>query len=1578
MLFFAFTSYLPAEPIESLSQQEAAFAQEAAPSSFVNNVNVIFGTFHHNGTDLIVPGPTPLHLTHSYSSDSFFENWMGKAAMSTNYPTRIISSPLSEDNYQDLSVEESSGSFLKYVTKRESFDKKKRIYYLDPKVIQKGLTNCGGGAISARNNLKNSRFIMEASEKAHENKVKWIAEFGDGSYRKYHSIHVKKEYHDDEEIKTEVDLEEFHEQLKRDNRDAERKKRPAIATLDYERKPSGNHVFYGYDKEDMLQRIKTTGEDEDDTLNWLYFDYDQDKRRATIKSSNGKRCDYHFMREKAGKFGKANYVRKISSSDMPEINFDYTKVNGKYALSRIDWAGGRFLEVEYDHKGRVKVQNAPAGKNGKKQLIYEFEYDDKKTTSYDGLGRKTIYAFGSSKRLKQITYFLDKEILRQQRFYWGQNEPLKEGIRDSSNQGYLTAKAVLNKQGKAVSSCVFKYDEYGNIVKETLYGALSGKKCSLFSLDEKGHPADSAIEQYQKYYEYSNDAFHLLKKQAEDNGPEIAYEYKKGTDLIVAKFTRHADAIKIREFFEYDKTAVLIEKIVDDGVSRDPDNLKGVSERHITKIVPVEKRGEYGVGKPKTVSEYYLDMKTKERVLLQRKEFSYNTAGLVTREKLYNSHDEPVYTLFNEYDEKGRLIESVDALHRKVKYGYDDDNNRIYEHVEGSHVHRKFRYDTMNRLIEEHEKHDDGRHFKTTHEYDVMGNKISTSDHFENETHFVYDDLNRLVKTVFPSTKGNDSPSVLQEYDLQNNVITLIDANKNITRKTYNSRSQPVTITYPDDSKEEFEYNLNGTLKYKWDRSGTRTSYTYDWQRRPIQIAVYDADDKCISICKNSYNAFHLLSSTDPMGIATHYSYDDAGREIEITRGDSRTSFKYDSLGRKFTTRHWYGSESKEWLATIQEFDLANRVIRECRQNGDGTLLSEIKYEYDILNNRTKTISAINSTRASLQEVVYNSSSLPIELTDELGSTTKIQYDFSYKNSLGQKVLQKTTIDPLGNKLIQTDNAVHNPSTIRQEDKHGTITSCTKFFYDAHGNKIRELHEVIIDGKVDHEYLVKSRYDSLHRLLELIEDESKTTRYEYYKNGNLKKITKPDGVTLKYTYDAIGRLKTLTSSDDTISYSYEYDENGNPIRIEDHVHKTVQKRTFDALNRLTQENFGALTVHRTYDALGRIRRFQLPDNSFVEYDYSGGQLSQVSRLNEQKKEQYCHQYNSIDLKGAVLKATAIGDVGNFFYDWDKKGRPIEFKTDFWKEELLRYDKAGNLCVRTFKDALSKIACEYSYDSLYQLTEEFGVASHFFKNDSLCNRLKKDKNSYDIDHKNRLQRTSKVEFSYDKNGNMIQKREAGIMTYYSYDALDRLIQVESPKFYRIQYTYDSAHRRLSKKLFHYDGSHFQEVSFDRYFFFGEREVGACNKHNEITQFRMLGRGLGGDIGAAVALEIENKLYCPIHDHRGNVVTLIDARSSKLVETIRYTSFGEVFIFDASNQPKQNSISPWLFASKRYEQETGLSYFGRRYFSAEIGRWVTPDPIGFSDGPNLYAFVRNRPHVFLDLTGLFSEGSSTAPS
>lgn len=56
-----------------------------------------------------------------------------------------------------------------------------------------------------------------------------------------------------------------------------------------------------------------------------------------------------------------------------------------------------------------------------------------------------------------------------------------------------------------------------------------------------------------------------------------------------------------------------------------------------------------------------------------------------------------------------------------------------------------------------------------------------------------------------------------------------------------------------------------------------------------------------------------------------------------------------------------------------------------------------------------------------------------------------------------------------------------------------------------------------------------------------------------------------------------------------------------------------------------------------------------------------------------------------------------------------------------------------------------------------------------------------------------------------------------------------------------------------------------------------------------------------------------------------------------------------------------------ATKYYDPETGLYYYGERYYSTELGRWINRDPIAERGGPNVYEFANNNSVNLIDVNG-----------
>lgn len=60
----------------------------------------------------------------------------------------------------------------------------------------------------------------------------------------------------------------------------------------------------------------------------------------------------------------------------------------------------------------------------------------------------------------------------------------------------------------------------------------------------------------------------------------------------------------------------------------------------------------------------------------------------------------------------------------------------------------------------------------------------------------------------------------------------------------------------------------------------------------------------------------------------------------------------------------------------------------------------------------------------------------------------------------------------------------------------------------------------------------------------------------------------------------------------------------------------------------------------------------------------------------------------------------------------------------------------------------------------------------------------------------------------------------------------------------------------------------------------------------------------------------------------------------------------------------------YSTKYYDPETKLYYYGHRYYSADLKRWVSRDPMEEKGGKNLYGFVKNTPINTWDILGQFS--------
>ena len=106
------------------------------------------------------------------------------------------------------------------------------------------------------------------------------------------------------------------------------------------------------------------------------------------------------------------------------------------------------------------------------------------------------------------------------------------------------------------------------------------------------------------------------------------------------------------------------------------------------------------------------------------------------------------------------------------------------------------------------------------------------------------------------------------------------------------------------------------------------------------------------------------------------------------------------------------------------------------------------------------------------------------------------------------------------------------------------------------------------------------------------------------------------------------------------------------------------------------------------------------------------------------------------------------------------------------------------------------------------------------------------------------------------------------------------------------------------------------------------------------------------------------YHPDHLGSSSFITNLDG---EVVQHIEYVPFGEVFIEERNNVWN----TPYLFNAKEFDEETGMYYYGARYYDPRLSLWMTVDGMALNyPAYSPYCYTKNNPLVFIDPNGLQS--------
>ncbi len=252
--------------------------------------------------------------------------------------------------------------------------------------------------------------------------------------------------------------------------------------------------------------------------------------------------------------------------------------------------------------------------------------------------------------------------------------------------------------------------------------------------------------------------------------------------------------------------------------------------------------------------------------------------------------------------------------------------------------------------------------------------------------------------------------------------------------------------------------------------------------------------------------------------------------------------------------------------------------------------------------------------------------------------------------------------------------------------------------------------------------------------------------------------------------------------------------------------------------------------------------------------------------------------------------------------------------------------------------------DYAYDLIGNHTE------HSF-NDAATD-------TYTANNLNQYTQVNADNLAYDADGNLLTN---GVWSY-TWDCENRLLTASSNGVVQVSNLYDHFHRRTkyttpsATRVYVYNGWNLIQERFTRGWFTQTIEYFWGKDVSESLQ------GAGG-VGGLVAVSISGNFYFPCYDHNGNILAYVNEAGS-IVAQYTYDAFGNT-IEQSGSMAKDFR---YRFSTKYYDAETSLYYYGYRFYSPSLSRWLNRDPLEEEGGRNLYCLVGNNSLNRFDVLGL----------
>jgi RHS repeat-associated protein len=472
-----------------------------------------------------------------------------------------------------------------------------------------------------------------------------------------------------------------------------------------------------------------------------------------------------------------------------------------------------------------------------------------------------------------------------------------------------------------------------------------------------------------------------------------------------------------------------------------------------------------------------------------------------------------------------------------------------------------------------------------------------------------------------------------------------------------------------------------------------------------------------------------------------------------------------------------------------------------------------------------------------------------------------------------------------------------------------------------------------------------------------------------------------------YSYDGASRLKTVARGTHVATYGYL--ANSSLIESvtvkEGSATRLTATRIYDKLNRLTSvTNVGASATRSAayeLDDANRRQRLTREDNAYWDFDYDPlGQVTGATKRRADAAALPGHAF-SFDYDDIGNRLTSTANVRTSTYE------PTLLNQYEWRTVPGAIDVAGqaqaaatvtvnNQPTQRLDDLFhSTVTVDNSAAAQYVTATVVGVKNNVGANgeDAVS----------EVTRHAFLAKTPEA-FSYDADGNL----GADGRWSYEWDAENRLVAMETlpavaaptgplpaAERRRLEFAYDATGRRIRKVVKTWDGSAYATASELRFLYDGWNLVAELSWNTSTSSYSLksshvwgldlsgTAQGAGG-VGGLLLSATPSAVHAAAYDGNGNVLALYDAVSGAIAAEYEYGPFGEVLKSDGTAV----EANPFGFSTKYRDTETGLNYYGLRYYNPSTGRWLGRDPMEEEGGLNLYGMLNNNPLNDYDAFGL----------